>query len=406
MLYREMPKTGDKLSILGFGCMRLPGGRMSVNEQEAVAQIRYAINNGINYLDTAWTYHNGKSEVALGKALKNGYRKKVKIADKLPHWLCKTQEDMDHYLNEQLGRLDLEIIDYYLIHALDFQSWKKAKERGVVDFIREAQAKGHIVNIGFSFHGAREAFKRIIDDYDWDFCQIQFNILDKHFQAGIEGLEYAHSKGVGVIIMEPLRGGSLAGKLPDAVEKIYKSADPDRTNAAWALRWVWNHPGVITVLSGMNDKAQIDENVRLAGTAEINSLSNKELKTVDEAAAAFRSLMQVPCTACQYCMPCPQNVDIPSCFHFYNNKYLFKQDFMSRIIYLLQLSGVQEKRAALASQCVECGKCLEHCPQSIDIPNELKKVRKEFEGRLTTGPLMFILRQVMGGRRRKRETTR
>lgn len=401
MLYRTMPKTGDTLSILGFGCMRLPGSRMTVNEPEAVKQIRYAIDNGINYVDTAWPYHNGKSEVALGKALTDGYREKVKIADKLPHWLCSTRDDMDHYLNEQLKRLDVQVIDYYLIHSLDASSWKTAKAHGVIEFLNKAKKDGRIVNAGFSFHGKRVDFKEIIDDFDWDFCQIQLNILDKNFQAGLEGLEYARSKNIGVIVMEPLRGGSLAGTLPPRVEKIYTNAASNWSNAEWALRWVWNHPGVITVLSGMNDMQQIDENIHIAATADINTLRDNELRTVEDAADAFRALMKVPCTACQYCMPCPAHVDIPTAFHFYNNKYLFKQGFMSRALYLTQLGGMQEKKPNLASQCVECGKCLEHCPQSIDIPNELKKVRKEFEGKLTTKPLQALLAIGLSQGRRK-----
>ena len=230
MLYRKMPKTGDELSILGFGAMRLPGNRMSVDEKEAIRQIRYAVDSGINYLDTAWPYHNGKSEPILGKALKDGYRERVKVADKLPIWLCKKREDMDYYLDEQLRRLDIEVIDYYLIHALEGVSWDRAKELGVIDFMDRARESGKIVNIGFSFHGPKDDFMRIIDDYDWDFCQIQFNILDKNFQAGEEGLEYARSKGIGVVIMEPLRGGVLAGKLPGEVEKIYKGVHSDWSN--------------------------------------------------------------------------------------------------------------------------------------------------------------------------------
>ncbi len=404
MLFREMPKTKDKLSILGFGLMRLPGGQMNINEKEAIEQIRYAIDQGVNYLDTAWPYHNGKSEVIMGKAIKDGYRDKVKIADKLPHWMCKKREDMDYYLNVQLERLDESQIDYYLIHNVDGTSWKKAKELGVVDFINKAKKSGKIKNAGFSFHGKREDFKVIIDDYDWDFCQFQFNILDKTFQAGIEGLEYAHSKNIGAVIMEPLRGGSLAGKLPDEVEKIYKSSSVKRTNVEWALRWIWNHPGVITVLSGMNKMEHIQENIRIASEAEVHSLSEDEIKTVESAADKFRSLMKVPCTACQYCQPCPKNVDIPSSFHFYNHKYLFNQGFMARTLYLVQTAGVQEKAPALASQCVECGLCVEQCPQNIDIPNELKNVSKEFEGRLTTKPLLFMMNMALRqGRRKEKE---
>ena len=400
MLYREMPKTGDELSILGFGCMRLPGGRMNVNEEESIRQIRYAIDRGVNYIDTAWPYHNGKSEGVMGKALKGGYREKVKIADKLPIWLCKTRDDMDYYLNAQLERIGDEIIDYYLIHALEGASWEKAKAIGVTDFMTKAKESGRIVNVGFSFHGPRDDFLTIIDDYDWDFCQIQFNILDTNFQAGIEGLEHARSKDIGVIVMEPLRGGSLAGKLPGEVEKIFRSVHPEWTNAEWSLRWVWNHPGVVTVLSGMNAMEQIEENIEIAGTAEVGSLSEEELRTVEKATETFRSLMRVPCTACQYCMPCPYDVNIPSAFHFYNNKYLFGKGLMSRISYLMQLGDIQGRKPALASQCVECGNCLEHCPQNIDIPGELKNVRKEFEG-ISTRPLKFLLKIVMSlGRRR------
>lgn len=401
MLYREMPKTKDQLSILGFGCMRLPGGQMNPNEKRAIEQIRYAIDKGVNYLDTAWPYHGGKSEIIMGKAIKNGYREKVRIADKLPHWLCKSTEDMNYYLDRQLERLNEKVIDYYLIHALDRKSWEKAKTNGIADFIIKAKASGKIVNIGFSFHGLKDDFKKIIDDYAWDFCQIQFNMLDKDFQAGTEGLEYAQSKNIGVIVMEPLRGGSLAGKLPGQVEKIYRSSSAGRSNAEWALRWVWNHPGVITVLSGMNHKDQIDENCQIAETAEAGALSRKELNTIKKAAETFRSLMKVPCTGCQYCQPCPKDVNIPSAFHFYNNKYLFKQGFMSRSLYLMQLGDMQERKPALASQCIECGACVKNCPQQINVPFELKKVVKEFEGKWTTKPLVFILKNTMAPGKRK-----
>ncbi|MCG8570923.1 MAG: aldo/keto reductase [Spirochaetes bacterium] len=402
MLYRKMPKSKDNLSILGFGCMRLPGNGMNVDEKEAIKQLRFAIDQGVNYLDTAWPYHNGKSEEILGKAIKDGYREKVKIADKLPHWLCKSREDMDYYLNTQLERLNEKVIDYYLIHALDYQAWQKAKSIGVVDFLKKANEQGKIINIGFSFHGPKGDFKKIIDEYDWDFCQIQFNILDEHFQAGVEGLDYAYSKGIGVIIMEPLRGGSLAGQLPDAVEKIYQSAPQQRTNVEWALRWVWNHPGVVSVLSGMNNLVHIEENIKTAHKAMPESLSQEELAIIKAAADCFRSLMKVPCTGCQYCMPCPKNVDIPSSFTFYNNKYLFKQGFMSRSFYLLQLGDLQEGKPALASQCIDCGKCVKHCPQNINIPVELKKVKKDFEGKFTTKPLLFLMKTMLSQGEKKK----
>ena len=400
MLYREMPKTQDRLSILGFGCMRLPGRQSNPDEKKSIEQIRYAIDNGVNYVDTAWPYHGGKSEVILGKALKGGYREKVKVADKLPQWLCKNRDDMDYYLDEQLKRLCIDSIDYYLVHALNRETWKKAKTHGVFDFIHQAKASGRIVNIGFSFHGSREDFKVIIDDHDWDFCQIQFNILDENYQAGREGLDYAWAKNTGVIIMEPLRGGALAGWLPHDVKEIYKAAEPHRSNADWALRWIWNHPGVITVLSGMNDIAQIEENIRIASTAEVGSMSNGELNAVKNAAETFRRLMKVPCTACQYCMPCPAGVDIPAAFTAYNNKYLFKVGFMNRAMYLMMNRGGENQKPSFASQCINCGQCVEHCPQRIDIPNELKHVEKEFEGPLKK-PTLFLINSALNKGRRK-----
>lgn len=399
MLYRKMPKTNDNLSILGLGCMRLPGGRFTVDENKAINLIRHAIDNGINYIDTAWPYHGGKSELILGKALTDGYRKKVMIADKLPQWMCENINDMEFFLNEQLKRLGVESIDYYLMHAIDGKAWKKIKKMGVEKFIDQAKERGKIRNIGFSFHGPREEFKEIIDDFDWDFCQIQFNILDTHYQAGLAGLNYAWEKNIGVVIMEPLRGGALAGKQPKEVETIYKSVHPDRSNVDWNLRWIWNHPGVITVLSGMSSKEQLNENLLIASTAEINSMNKEELSAVKRAAEKFRALMKVPCTGCQYCMPCPHGVDIPAAFSAYNSRHLFKRRLSTHIMYLLQ--GLKsDGHSALAGECVNCGKCVKLCPQHINIPEELKNVKKEFEG-LSCILLKPLLKFAMTKGRRK-----
>ncbi len=406
MLYRELPKTKESLSILGFGCMRLPGKQIKPDEDKSIELIRDAINKGINYFDTAWPYHNGKSEVILGKALNNGFREKVKIADKLPPWLCHEEKDMDFYLNEQLKRLGVDYIDYYLLHALDGETWDRLKGINVIDFMERAKKTGKIKNAGFSFHGDREDFKKIIDAYDWDFCQIQFNILDDKNQAGIEGLEYAYSKNIGVIIMEPLRGGILAGKLPKEIEKLYNNAKNKRTNVEWALRWIWDHPGVITVLSGMNTLDQLEENVKIASEAKANSLTHDEKDLINEVAAKFMELMRVPCTGCQYCMPCPKNVNIPSAFSFYNQKYLFKNGFMSRILYFMQNTDLGSgRKSSLASQCVNCGLCLKHCPQKIEIPSELKKVKKSFEG-ITTKPLLFLVKKIMGSNKKKKTSNK
>lgn len=400
MLYRTMPKTGDELSILGFGCMRLPGGNFRPNEEESIRQIRMAIDQGINYIDTAWPYHGGKSEVILGKALKDGYREKVKTADKLPHWLCKTREDMDYYLDAQLQRLDDTTIDYYLVHALDDTMWQRAKELGVIDFLEKAKESGKIRHVGFSFHGPRDDFKKIIDDYDWEFCQIQLNILDEHDQAGVEGLEYAASKNIGVIIMEPLRGGVLAGEQPKEVQAIYDAAPTKRSNAEWALQWVWNHPGVISVLSGMNNDQHIAENIRIASEAEVGSLTPEETAIIQNAADMFRSLMKVPCTGCQYCMPCPKDINIPLTFSLYNDKHLFNKGFGARMQYLGMCGGILGKKPGLASQCIDCGHCVKHCPQGINVPEELKAVKREFEG-WTTGTLIWLIDKMMrvGGKK-------
>jgi predicted aldo/keto reductase-like oxidoreductase len=399
MLYREMPKTGDKLSILGFGCMRLPGGQMSPDEEESIKQIRSSIDRGINYVDTAWPYHGGKSEVILGKALKDGYREKVKIADKLPIWMCHKRDDMDYFLDEQLKRLDVKQIDYYLIHALDGPTWKKAMELGVIDFLDKAKESGKIAHAGFSFHGAREDFKGIIDDYSWEFCQIQYNILDEQVQAGKEGLDYAYSKNIGVIIMEPLRGGMLAGEQPREVQKIYDTAPVKRTNVEWSLRWLWNHEGIITVLSGMNNEDHIAENLKIASEAEIDSLTEEELGIVKSASEAFRKAMKIPCTGCQYCMPCPKGINIPQAFSFYNNKYLFKTGMTNKMMYLMFSGGTQKRDPGLASQCISCGKCVTHCPQKIDIPAELNNVKNEFEGFMTPVWVWLLDKMIsMGGR--------
>lgn len=320
MLYRTVPKNGDELSILGFGCMRLPVREdFSIDEERATEQVRYAIDHGVNYVDTAWPYHNGESEPFLGRALAGGYREKVKLATKLPSWLIETREDMDKYLNAQLEKLRTDHIDYYLVHALVGDLWDNVKNLGITDFLGKAKADGRIVNAGFSFHGAGEDFRRIVDSYDWDFCLIQYNFLDEKNQAGTAGLEYAAAKGLAVIVMEPLRGGNLTRTVPQVVKEIWNEAPVKRSPAEWALRWVWNHPGVTVVLSGMNDEENIRENLRIADEAYPDSLTEEELELVKRVEAKYRELLKVGCTGCQYCMPCPAGVNIPLCFEHYNN---------------------------------------------------------------------------------------
>jgi len=382
MLYRKMPKNGDQLSILGFGCMRLPLTEGGIDEKRAIEQIRYAIDKGVNYVDTAWPYHGGESEPALGKALQSGYRDKVKLATKLPTWMIKDRKDMDRYLAAQMEKLRTDRIDYYLMHSLNGPLWDVLEGLDIFDFMDQAKKDGRIVNAGFSFHGLGPDFMRIVDAYPWEFCQIQYNYLDEKYQAGVDGLKYAASKDLGVIIMEPLRGGNLALPTPPpAVEAIWNEAKTPRAPVEWALRWVWNHPEVTVVLSGMNEEAHIDENLAIAETAYPRSLTDEELALVERVGRKYRELMKVGCTGCGYCMPCPSDVMIPVCFEEYNKMHMFGGEEEAKFRYAARLSGeLTDVKPGYASQCIECGSCLEKCPQQIQIPDFLAQVAAEMEG--------------------------
>ncbi len=382
MLYRKMPKNGDELSILGFGAMRLPTKEDgSIDERVATDMVRYSIDNGVNYVDTAWPYHMGESEPFLARALADGYREKVKLATKQPQWMVKSYEDMDRFLNSQLEKLNTDQIDYYLIHSLVKSSWENIRDLGVMEFLDKAKADGRIVNAGFSYHGAPEDFKSIVDAYDWDFCQIQYNFLDEDVQAGTRGLEYAASKGLGVVIMEPLRGGNLADPVPDKVMDIWNEADARRSPVEWALRWVWNRPEVTVVLSGMSEPAHVEENLRIANEALPDSLTEKELRLVERVANKYQDLMEVGCTGCRYCMPCPEGVDIPACFEMYNNLHMFDDEDRLMMMYAAKLGGIlRGSETNFASQCTECGQCVDACPQNLPVPELLEKVSETFEG--------------------------
>lgn len=377
-----MPENGEELSILGFGCMRLPLKEGKIDEERATNQIRYAIDNGVNYIDTAWPYHMGESEPFLGRALGDGYREKVKLATKLPSWTVKNQEDMDRILNAQLERLRTDHIDYYLVHGLVGTLWDKMQDLDVLNFLNRAKEDSRIVNAGFSFHGSVEDFKRIVDAYPWVFCQIQYNFLDEKNQAGTEGLEYAASKGLGVIVMEPLRGGKLTNPIPSSVEDIWNEAAVKRTPAEWALRWIWNHPEVTVVLSGMNEEIQIKENLKLANEAYPNSLTDAELQLIKKVEKKYREIMKTGCTGCRYCTPCPSGVDIASCFEIYDGMYLSGNEKEAKLMYAAKPGGIiRGDVQGYASQCIQCGQCLEKCPQHLDIPSLLEAVVKEFEGK-------------------------
>ena len=378
MQYRINQKNGDRLSILGFGCMRYPKKGSAIDVERTEALIVSAIESGVNYFDTAYVYMMGKSESILGDVLAKGYRDRVKIATKIPPFLVKKYEDLDKIFFTELDRLKTDRIDYYLIHMLaDVQMWERLKGLGILEWIDEKKKGGQIINIGFSYHGGPQGFVSIIDSFDWDFCQIQYNYLDEYNQAGRSGLTYAASKGIPVMIMEPLRGGKIVDTLPREVQELWKNAKPKRSVAEWALRWIWNHPEVTLLLSGMNAESQLEENVRIASDVSENSLSQEELELFVRAREILSAAMKVNCTACGYCMPCPSGVNIPTCFDSYNQSYTDGR-FKAMAKYMMN-TGATSQKPSYASLCVHCRKCESHCPQSIPISETMRAVVKRME---------------------------
>lgn len=376
MQYRIDPKTGNRLSVLGFGCMRLPGKRGAIDQDKSTALIRRAIEDGVNYFDTAYMYAG--SEEALGRALQGGLREQIYIADKMPPPLCRRASDFDKLLHKMLGRLGTDYIDYFLIHMLtDVETWKHLCRLGIEEWIQVQKQAGRIRSIGFSYHGGREEFPKLLDAYDWDFCQIQYNYIDENNQAGRSGLQKASEKGLPVMIMEPLLGGRLADSLPPAAEEIFQAANPSITPAEWGLRWIWDQPQATVVLSGMSTQEQLLENTAVAEAALPGSIGEDERRAYGEVAKAFRSAFKIRCTACGYCMPCPYGVDIPSCFAAYNTaasmgKKVGRSQYMN-------ITGAFRPSHHYASLCRECGGCEKRCPQKIQIRAELKKVAGEME---------------------------
>lgn len=387
MQYRKMPKSEDKLSALGFGAMRLPskggsGLTSSIDVEEAKKQIIHAIDNGVNYLDTAWPYHRGASESFLGEHILSDkeIRQKVYVATKLPCFVISKKERIDEIFNKQLEKLKVDYIDYYLLHSLDGPSWDKMVRLGILEWMDKVKAEGKVRHMGFSFHGKHEDFFRIVDGYDFNFTQVQFNILDENFQAGIKGIEYASKKGVGIIVMEPLRGGSLVGQIPAEIQEMYDSADIKRSPADWALRWVYNHPQVAVVLSGMNNMDHINENIKVASETMPNSLTEKEQKIIKDVRDKYLELLTIGCTGCSYCMPCPVGIDIPATLKNLNNYHMFSKagGRMQQMMY----AGIStnDGKPHYASSCVACGKCEKKCPQNLEIIQAMKQVSKELEG--------------------------
>jgi hypothetical protein len=373
MKYRSFPRIpGLEVSILGFGCMRLPvldGDMSRIDDGKAMPLLHQAIDAGVNYVDTAYPYHGGQSELFVGRALKGGYREKVQLATKLPVWLVQGEGDWERLLDEQLKKLDTNHIDFYLLHALSASRWETIRRFDGLKAMERAKADGRIRHLGFSFHDALSAFTEIVDGYDWEFCQIQHNFLDEGFQAGTAGLKYAEARGIGAISMEPLRGGMLAVPQPEPVQAVWSRAAVQRPPAAWALRWVWNHPGIVTALSGMNDPAQLQENLQAAADAEAGGMTAAELALVADVQAYYAAKIAVPCTTCGYCAPCPSGVAIPEVFSSYNTGSMFGN--WKSAAWAYDAFIVKNQRGA--ENCVECGECEPKCPQAIEIPRRLKE---------------------------------
>ena len=389
MVKRLVKKNGDEIFPLGIGAMRLPTKNNSIDRESAQEFILYAIENGVNYIDTAYAYHGGESESFLGDILSLSgsdgvkYRDKIKLSTKLPSWMVRSREDMDAFLNEQLRKLQTDFIDYYYVHSVDLSTILRLKDLGLYEFLESARNDGKIRNIGFSYHGSPHEFKTLIDDFPWDMVLVRYNYLDVNAQAGIRGIQYAYENDIAVFVMEPLKGGLLAGELPQEVSALFNEVDSNKSSVDWALSWVFNQKEITCVLSGMGSLDQMKENMAIAERVEIDSLSDAEIEVLDKAQGIFNSMMKINCTGCGYCLPCPRGVNIPDCFNVYNEKYLFNKKAFgvlphAMVNYYMVVGGITNKQAS-AGLCNHCGRCKRLCPQSLDIPNELDRVKSEFE---------------------------
>ncbi len=378
MKYRQFGRLNWEASALGFGCMRLPvncGDGGKINRPLAVKMIRYAIDHGVNYVDTAYNYHQGESEVLVGEALKDGYREKVKIATKMPTWLVHSQRDMDRYLSEQHNRLCTNYVDFYLLHGLNQKQWDKVRKLDVTAWLGRKLDEGRIKHVGFSFHDDFDALKNIIDGYaGWTFCQIQYNYMDADNQAGTRGLEYAASKGLGIVVMEPIAGGKLATTPPKEIQSLWETAEVKKTPAEWALRWVWNHPQVSVVLSGMSTIDQVVENVEIASHSNPCDMTENELVLVELVKQKYKEMGFIKCSGCGYCMPCPEGVNIPAILSFYNEYNMTEKAKDIKGKYWDHITPKSQAR-----KCVRCARCEDICPQKIPVKNVLLEAALIFE---------------------------
>lgn len=387
MQYRS-DKYGNKLSILGYGCMRFTQGVTGIDLKKTEREICTAIERGVNYFDTAYIYPG--SEAALGEILeRNHLRDRVYIATKLPHYMIKSADSMEKFFSEELKRLKTDHVDYYLMHMLtDPKTWDRLKAFGIVEWLEEKKKSGAIRQVGFSYHGNSDTFLSLLEVYDWDFCQIQYNYLDEHSQAGVTGLKRAHEKGLPVVIMEPLRGGRLANKLPPKALKEIEKYPVKRSPAEWSFRWLWNQPEVTCVLSGMNSLEMVEENAKVASEALVGAFTEDDFALIERVKAEINANQKIGCTGCRYCMPCPKGVDIPGIFAAYNRRY--SDGKLRGLIDYFMCTSVRKEKTC-ASNCVKCGKCETHCPQGIEIRKELENAKKAFEG-----PLYHIGKKIVG----------
>jgi len=374
MQYRKFKKFDKEVSLLGVGAMRFPAKEDgSVDAEAGIEIIRSAIDSGVNYVDTAYTYNGGFSERIVGMALKDGYREKVMIADKMPIWVAKDEEKMRQMFDKQLQRLDVDCIDMYLVHNVSRPIWRRAQKLNLMPFLEEMKAAGKIKHIGFSFHDSFEFFKEMVDAYDWEFCQIQLNYMDKNFQAGVEGLKYAAEKGLSVIVMEPLKGGRLTDAIPPTVQKIFDDFEIKRSPAEWAFKWLANMPEVTLMLSGMSAKSQVEENIMILSAEDVDVLTDAEKDLIDRVSDEYNRLIKYSCTGCEYCLPCPQKLEIPKLIRYYNDWKVYEENPSTKMEYTDWIPPGRH-----ASDCIGCKACEEKCPQKLPIAQAMKDAAEAF----------------------------